>query len=145
MGWMHSVPEPKVMKGAVIHERKSRLQAMREQGITEVDLPPVPSEAAYLWDHFIEAGLAGAGGEGPIAWAELGEYQRLVGIDLTPWEARTLRRLSCEYVAERSAGRDPQRPAPWVEVSDRQRAAVGRALSTSLRAAAMAQRKEPMQ
>lgn len=50
----------------------------------------------------------------PLLWQELTHWQRNSGIDLTPWEAVTLRQLSADYVAESHAAESTTRPAPWL-------------------------------
>ena len=94
-------------QGARAPERKSRLQALREQG-REVVMPSVP--APYLVDWWIELGAAGP--EGPLAWQEIAAWERYHG-PLQGWEALTLRSMSEAYVSGRDKGRDPDCPAPF--------------------------------
>lgn len=144
MGWLHSVPERKPGKASTstAGPRATRLQRMQADGVDDVALPPVPAEAAHLLDCLLEVGLASANGlaDAPIGWSEISAWQAQAGIELSPWEARTLRRLSQAYVAERAAAADPMRPAPWAGATDAARAAVGRGLVLNLRALAQAQR-----
>jgi hypothetical protein len=39
-----------------------------------------------------------ADGIAPVTYQEIESWQRQSGVELTPWEVETLRRLSCEYV-----------------------------------------------
>lgn len=52
-------------------------------------------------------------GEGPIAWTDITAWQSLTGIELQPWEARTIRRLSIAFVHQRSEAKEPDCPAPY--------------------------------
>lgn len=51
----------------------------------------------------------------PITQGEIRSWQENTGIRLTPWEARTLRHLSREYLSELIAGEEPNRPMPAAE------------------------------
>ena len=78
------------------------------------ELPPVEAGGhliGYLWEigPMIPAGM----GLGPITQGEIQAWQANTGIDLQPWEARFLRRLSGEYLAELHAAEKPERQAPW--------------------------------
>lgn len=144
MGWLHAVPERKPIKGSAPPSgpRLTRLQRMQADGVKHIALPPVPPEAAYLFDCLLEVGPASVNGmaDAPVSWDELRTWQQMVGIELSPWEARTVRQLSRAYVAERTAATDPMRPAPWAGATDAARASVGRGLALNLRALAQAQR-----
>jgi hypothetical protein len=83
---------------------------MRDAG-QAVAMPPL--DAKYLADWWLEIGPAGAGGESPIGWSDLAAWQGLTGIELDPWEARTLRRMSQSYLAEGARARQPGCPPPW--------------------------------
>jgi hypothetical protein len=91
----------------------SRLEDIRRQGrapsLPHISLP-------YLVELFLEVGPALAGGFGaaPLTHAELRAWQDDIGIRLTPWEARALKRMSGEYVAELSKAEATDRPAPFV-------------------------------
>lgn len=52
-------------------------------------------------------------GDGPITHCELRAWQENTGIELQPWEARTLRSLSNDYLFESIAARKYDRAAPW--------------------------------
>jgi hypothetical protein len=126
----------------------SRLEKMRADGVHTVPLPPMDPACEYLLGHFLEVGPAQAGGMGlaPVGYTELAAWQQLSGVPLQPWEARLLRHLSREYVAEHHAASEQGRPAPWAAPgSTDQRAAVSRQLSLNLRAMAMAQRQKATQ
>lgn len=77
-------------------------------------MPPVEA-GNYLVDYLFEVGPVMSGGMGAmvVTHEELQAWQRNTGIDLQPWEARGLRRLSAEYLGESRRGEDPHCPPPW--------------------------------
>ena len=61
-------------------------------------------------------------GEGPITQSEIAAWQGNVGIELTSWEARTLRSLSTVYLIECQKAKSPTCPSPLaVAISDEDR------------------------
>ena len=72
----------------------------------------------HLLDYLFEVGpvLSGGMGPAPLSNLELAAWCDLTGIPLTPWEARTLRALSRDYLAEMHDAEDPSRPPPWHSV-----------------------------
>lgn len=76
-------------------------------------MPPV--DAGYLIGHLWEIGPAMSGGMGPavISHQDIAAWQDLIGIELQPWEARALRRLSRDYVAELHRAEKADAAAPW--------------------------------
>jgi hypothetical protein len=95
----------------------SRLQRMRRTRGDEGYTPSMPpaGAAAYLLDYLFEVGptMAAGAGEAELSHQEIESWARLRRIELTPWEARTLRRLSRDYLAEKHAAEDPRARAPW--------------------------------
>ena len=76
-------------------------------------LPPNPAE--HVTDWLLEIGptsISGMG-EAPVSWETIDAWQRLTGIELDPWEARTIRRLSSAYVGQRYEARKPNCPPPY--------------------------------
>jgi hypothetical protein len=67
--------------------------------------------------HLYEVGPASQAGFGlsPIGYADLDAYSRVAGVELEPWEAAMIRRLSFEYCDEAQKATDPDRPPPWDE------------------------------
>ena len=63
---------------------------------------PEQGPLAYLIGYLSEMGEAQSGGEGISAngWQEIRAWSELMGVTLTPIEAKTLRTLSGAYVAE---------------------------------------------
>ena len=78
-------------------------------------MPPLDKEVRHLVDYLLEVGPAmGTGmGEVPVSHLELQAWQQQVGIDLQPWEVRTLRRLSRDWVVESHKASSPSATAPW--------------------------------
>lgn len=89
-----------------------RHEQAKRDGI-EPRMPPNP--APHIIDRLIEIGLTEAAGmgSGPISWLQIDAWSRLTGVTLAPWEARLLRRLSSEYLAESRAAESVHRAAPW--------------------------------
>lgn len=58
-------------------------------------------------------------GMGPtsLSWADLIHWQEITGIELTPWEAKTLRRLSRAFVDQMNASKEPTCPAPFASAA----------------------------
>ncbi len=92
----------------------SRMKKLYDSGAA-VPMPPLSEPAQELLGLLLEVGPAVGGGMGmaPLSFAELQAFQGTAGYELTPWEARTLRRLSQVYVAGVSEGEDPNAPPPW--------------------------------
>lgn len=97
---------------------KTRLQQMKDAARDESFEPdmPEPGAAAYLLDHFWSVGPAV--GEHALTYAELDRYECRMGISLTPWECRTLRRLSIEYLNEAHRATKRDCPPPFTESTD---------------------------
>lgn len=93
--------------------------------------------APHLVDWLFEIGPAT--GEHPIGFADLVAWQDITGVELDPWEARTLRRLSAEYLAQRHASRDPGAPPPYSAGVQARRDLVAKQFATM--ASALAARK----
>lgn len=86
---------------------------MKAQGRDPV-LPLNP--APHITDWLMEIGPMA--GEGPIGWQDMDAWSRLTSIDLDPWEARTLRRLSRSFVNQRRDARKANCPEPRVQADE---------------------------
>jgi hypothetical protein len=118
MAWLQAVPdEPEKKKIAdkpeKVVERKSRRKRLDDEG-RDIPMPPIASE--YLIEHLLDVGptIAGGMGESALSHAELRAYQQNTGVEFTPWEARTLRRLSFDYLQQSHESTKIDCPAPWV-------------------------------
>jgi hypothetical protein len=88
------------------------MKAMEARG----EPPPLPPIAdRYLVDWWLEIGPTSPSsmGEGPISWSDIAAWQRLALIDLLPWEATAIRRLSIAYLGQRHDAKEPSCPAPY--------------------------------
>lgn len=81
-----------------------------------IRLPENP--APYLTDWLFEIGPAG--NDGALSWQEMAAWERLTGIELDPWEATTLRRLSIQYLNMKHEAKEPGCPPPWGDDEQRQ-------------------------
>jgi len=57
----------------------------------------------------------------PLTWVDIESWQRLMGVELDPWRARLLRRLSGEYLECYHASEKQDAPPPWQPHSDESR------------------------
>lgn len=80
-----------------------------------VEMPENP--APYLTDWLMDVGptINGPMGQSPVGWSDLTHWQGFLGIELTPWEARTLCTLSRDFLDQMNKSRDLNCPAPFVE------------------------------
>jgi len=105
------------------------------------DFPAI--RTPWVIDWLMEVGPTdpGAMGAVPISWATIGQWQHCMCLDLPPWLARLLRRLSMEFVAETVRAREPDCPPPWTATSVLNRDEVSRKVTNAFRALMMS--KEP--
>lgn len=99
---------------------------------------PDVSPCEYVLRVFNEIGptAPGPAGPAPISFSEIAAWCSLTGVRLTSWQARTLRQLSRDYIAEHYAAEDPKRPAPWESPEETSVEAVALDLRASLAAMA---------
>lgn len=116
MAWMGATPRP--VRGSRraetfdAAEATSRLDRMKSMGIN----PPMPrNPAPHIMDRFVEMGMVEAtgAGTGPLSWREIHYWQSNTSVRLPPWEARLMRRLSVDYLAEQRRAEEETCPAPW--------------------------------
>lgn len=109
---------------------------MRSSGV-EPELPD--NLAPHLTEWLFEIGPTVPGGMGAtvIGWRDLEAWQTIMGIELSPWEARLLRKLSGVYLMQAAASEKPECPAPYLTQNQiiRNRQAVDRQMD-ALRSAA---------
>lgn len=89
------------------------------------DMPDVDIEVVYLLTNLWEMGPVMGGGMAPVPvpQSEIMAWQSNNGIDLAPWEVRTIRALSVDYHSQYQASKKADEKAPWVsEVVERTRA-----------------------
>lgn len=120
------------------HEKtdpEPRIKAMAARG-EHIPIPPNP--ARYLTDWLFEIGPSVPGGmaPAPIGWRDITAWQDLTGVELLPWEARVLRRLSRDFVTASREARERNCPMPWSGIETTDDVAARRAdVTAKLRAA----------
>jgi len=118
--WLNTAPE-RAKNDKSEAPRLTRLEQQRKarkDDDYQPEMPPVDAEylLGYLWE--IGPTMAAGGYPGPITHEEICAWQELTGIELHPWEARFIRRLSGEYLAESHRAEKADCPAP-VKSEDR--------------------------
>ena len=105
---------PEASPGARADAAKlSRRECIERDG-GEIEMPPF-DEGEYLIAYLYELGptVAAGMGAGPVTFAEMAAWQAARGFELEPWEARLLRRLSVDYLAESHRATERNCPPPW--------------------------------
>lgn len=134
IAWLHAVPKDEKKRSVSdATEPVSRLNQIRAAG-NEPVIPDIPTP--YLVEYLFEVGPTISTGMGPaiIGWRDLQAWQELVGIDLEPWEARLLRKLSSAYLSQSLKSEKPDCPAPYVSQQQIDREAVARRVGNAFRA-----------
>ncbi len=105
------------------------------------DFPAI--RTPWVIDWLMEVGPTdpGAMGSVPISWTSIDHWQHCMGLELPPWLARLLRRLSVDFVAETVRAREPDCPRPGTATSIHSRDEVSRKVTNAFRAMMMS--KEP--
>lgn len=98
------------------NDQSGQLNKPRRETLTEkladgevLEMPPC--SVGYLADYLFEVGPGVSGAA--VTHGELDSWQRNTGITLNTWEARTIRRLSIDYLNEAHRATKPDCPAPW--------------------------------
>lgn len=125
LAWLNAVPLPP--KGSKADDPKfqrsriSRKDRLRNEGVP-IAMPRNPAPSVIK--HLMELGLTEAAGMGlaPLSWSTIDAWQRVTGIAVPAWEARLIRQLSTEYLAESRRAESENCPAPWrAAVTQRER------------------------
>lgn len=77
---------------------------------------PDAGDGSYLLAHFWSVGPTQ--GDSVITSGELRDYQSNMGIELSPWECKTLRRLSVDYLNESHRATKADCPPPFTATTD---------------------------
>lgn len=118
MAWLQATPkpDPRSRRAKIVEQSPapllSRIARMKRDKIA----PPMPpNPAPHITDRLIEIGLTQAAGMGavPLSWLEINAWCERTAVDLDPWEARLIRRLSAAYLAESHVADDENCPPPW--------------------------------
>ena len=116
LAWLQAVPRPprgsKRAETFDLATAISRRDQMKRDSINP-EMPPSP--APHIIDRLIEIGLSEPAGMGaaPLSWQTIAAWQHDTCVRLAPWEARLLRRLSNDYLAESRRAEDETCPPPW--------------------------------
>ena len=110
--WLGAVPEAKDGTRADSAELSRRERTERDG--SEIEMPPF-DQGEYLIGYLYEVGptVAAGMGAGPVTFTEIAAWQSARGFELEPWEARLLRRLSVDYLAESHRATKRDCPPPW--------------------------------
>lgn len=106
--WLSAVPDK--AKGDKSEEPgKSRLEQLKADGKLDPEMPPTDCEfmVGYLYD------IGPTMGDRAISYQEIESWQRNTGVDLDSWQARTLHRLSVEYLVQAHNAKRRDCPPPW--------------------------------
>ena len=128
VAWLNTAPNPPPSaktSQATSNKTMTRLQQLEANARTP-ELPDA-GPGAYLVGYLFDAGPVGQGGMGPatISHNEIAAWQNNTGIELTAWEARTLRALSADYIAASKDAQAHDAPPPYTaEPEPEHRAAV---------------------
>ena len=111
VAWLLAIPRVKDSRG-IETKLPARIAPYKAQRAGP-PLPPLTAQHVYDW--LMQVGPVEVSGMGqvPISWATIHAWAALTFNRLSAWEARMLRRLSSEYLAEVQAAEDHTRPAPW--------------------------------
>jgi peptidoglycan hydrolase-like protein with peptidoglycan-binding domain len=119
LAYLHApieTPSKKNLKKSTTTQPATRMQRFDDQGVQ----PPLPDAgpAAHLVGYLLDAGPTGHGGMGPtpLTHSDIVAWQANTGVELTAWEARTLRALSVDWIASSHDATQPDCAAPWVEL-----------------------------
>lgn len=125
MAWLNATPKPpEGSKRAAANQQPpalSRIDQLKRDKIAP-QMPPNP--APHVIDRLVEMGLTEAAGmgAGPLSWLTIAAWSTMTAVPLAPWEARLIRRLSIEYLAEGRRAESENCPPPWRgEITDREK------------------------
>jgi hypothetical protein len=111
VAWLNAVPhvEPDGKSKGVNKTRLEQLREIQKNDRYNPELPPV--RAAYMLGYLYEIGPTNAGNA--ITHSEIESWQNNIRIRLTPWECRTIRSLSIEYLNELHKAGSAGSKSPW--------------------------------
>lgn len=118
MAWLNAVPKPAEGTKAAERLATSKTPVLSRIAQMKADKIPIqmpPCSAYHLVEHFVEMGMSEAAGMGmaPLSWREISAWCDRTRVDLAPWEARLIRRMSTEYLAEGRRAESDTAPPPW--------------------------------
>ncbi len=101
MAWLNATPE----------EGTQSRRAEFERDDLAVDMPEC--SASYILEYLFELGITI--GEHALTHGEIRAWMDNTGIDLSSWEAQTLKKLSEAYLSMSYESRKPDAETPWTE------------------------------
>jgi hypothetical protein len=125
--WLNTSPETlEAERKAGVTSHPTRLETLKKiwvrggKGRKEEDYEPDMPEVTggeYIVGFLYEVGPAASGGMGmiPVDHREIESFQNNTGVELDAWQARMLRQLSREYVAEAHRATSRTAMPPWKE------------------------------
>jgi hypothetical protein len=99
LAWIDAVPD---------ESKLSRRDFFEKDGL-EIVFPEV--RAYYLIEHLFDIGISI--GDHSITYSEIEAWQRLSGVELQPFEARFLKKLSEAYLSAAREAADNDAESPW--------------------------------
>ena len=114
--WLNSVPKKNKIDNQMV--QKTRLETLLENGGSPL-LPDV-GEAFYLVEYWHNAGCVGQGFAGPVAltWQEIVAWQKACGLQLIPFETKTIRSMSEAYAGQWHLSQALECPPPYGGIAD---------------------------
>lgn len=106
LAWLNTKPDSKAK------DAPTRLEGMQKGGISPL-LPPNPAPYLLEWLFDIGPSVSTGMGEAMIGWRDIEAWQSINGVEVQPWEARTLRRLSRDFLNQQYEAKQPGCPAPY--------------------------------
>lgn len=125
LAWLNAKPERRKVSDKT--EPRTRLEEIRAGGGT-VDLPPNPARHIVDWLMEIGPAVATGTGEAAIGYRDIAAFQEVNGVEILPWEASLLRRLSRDFINQAADARKADCPPPYMDQEAVNRVAVDRGL-----------------
>ncbi len=117
MAWLNAAPkpDPRSRRGKAAEDAPPRLSRLDELKRKKIEPVMPPNPAPELIARLIEIGLTEGGGmvPSPLGWGTIAGWSQATKVAIQPWEARLMRRLSVEYLAESRRAESENCPAPW--------------------------------
>lgn len=116
LAWLHATPKPPANAPPSIASlevyKHSRFKLLKKKG-SEPAMPP--NSAPCIIDWLTEMGITESDGMGlsPLSWREIDAWCTRTAIDLPPWAARLIKKLSVVYLSEGRRAEDETCPPPW--------------------------------
>jgi hypothetical protein len=119
MAWLQATPKPDTRsrngQNRADDQQAPKLSRIEQLKRNRIPAQMPPNPAPHITDRLIEMGVSEAAGMGvvPLSWLTISQWCSLTNVDLQPWEARLIRRLSSTYLAESRLAENEHCPPPW--------------------------------